>query len=196
MSEAVASKQSKAGRRWLHLATRILVAIVLFIAVLGLMLNLAGIVGIWLAFAPARSDVTNVAGTMTHALEIVDNGLGRVTGQVQDARQTLTQVNDEAARLGDRIQANSPVVSRLNQLVNNDLAPLIENVRTASFAIRDAVVAFNTLSALIDRLPGVAVPTLSGELSALSERAQEPRAAVQDLSATVADVKAGIATNA
>src|SRR5207302_3509427 len=94
MSEAVASKPSKAGRRWLHLATRILVAIVMFIAVLGFILNLAGIVGIWLAFVPARSNVIDVAGTMTHALEIVDKGLGRVTGQVQDARQTLTRVND------------------------------------------------------------------------------------------------------
>jgi hypothetical protein len=137
MSEAVSSKKSKAGKRWLGLATRIVVAMVIFIAAVGFILSLAGIVGIWVAFAPARGAVTDVAATTTHALESVDNGLGRVNTPVQDARQTLTRVNDEAAKLGNRIQANSPVVSALSQRVDNDLAPRIENARTTAFAIHD-----------------------------------------------------------
>ena len=196
MSEAVASKQSKAGRRWLHLATRILVAIVMFIAVLGFILNLAGIVGIWLAFAPARSNVTDVAGTMTHTLETVDNGLGRVTGQMQDARQSLARVNDAAAQLGNHVQANSPAVSTLSQLVDNDLAPRIENARATASTIHDAVVAVNSTLVALNRLPGVSVPSLNNELGAVSERAQEAQTAAQDLRTTVADVKAGIVTNA
>jgi len=196
MSEAISSKKSKAGKRWLNLATRIVVAVVIFIAAVGCILSLAGIVGIWLAFAPARSAVTDVAATTTHALEIVDNGLGRVNGQVQDARQTLTRVNDESAKLGNRIQANSPVVSALSQLVDNDLAPRIENARTTAFAIHDAVVSFNSTLAALNRLPGVTVPSLNNELGAVSERAQEAQTAVQDLRTTVADVKAGIVTKA
>src|SRR5437868_169827 len=196
MSEAVASKPSKAGRRWLHLATRILVAIVMFIAVLGFILNLAGIVGIWLAFAPVRSNVTDVAGTMTHTLETVDNGLGRVTGQMQDARQSLARVNDAAAQLGNHVQANSPAVSTLSQLVDNDLAPRIENARTTASTIHDAVVAVNSTLVALNRLPGISVPSLNNELGAVSERAQEAQTAAQELRTTVADVKAGIVTNA
>jgi len=196
MGEAVALKPSKAGRRWLHIAMRILVAIVMFIAVLGFILNLAGIVGIWLAFAPARSNVTDVAGTMTHTLETVDNGLGHVTGQVQDARQSLARVNDAAAQLGNHVQANSPAVSTLSQLVDNDLAPRIENARMTASTIHDAVVAVNSTLVALNRLPGVNVPSLNNELGAVSERAQEAQAAAQDLRTTVADVKAGIVTNA
>ncbi len=196
MSEAVSSKKSKAGKRWLGLATRSVVAMVIFIAAVGFILSLAGIVGIWVAFAPARGAVTDVAATTTHALEIVNNGLGRVNTQVQDARQTLTRVNDEAAKLGNRIQANSPVVSALSQRVDNDLAPRIENARTTAFAIHDAVVSFNSTLAALNRLPGVTVPTLNNELGVVSERAQEAQTAVQDLRTTVADVKAGIVTKA
>lgn len=196
MSEAVVSKQSKSGKRWLNLATRILVAIVMFIAVLGLILNLGGIGGVWFAWVQARNAVTSTTGVMTHALQIMDNGLGRVNTLVHNGRQTLTQVNDEEKHLGDRIQANSPVISRLSQLVNNTLAPRIENARTTAGAIRDAVVAFNTLADLLHRLPGVVVPALNGALSALSERVQAVQTAVQDLSATLADVKAGIVAKA
>jgi uncharacterized protein YukE len=196
MSEAVSSKKTKAGRRWLDLARRIVVAVIMIIAALGFIVSVAGMVGVWFVRAPARSGVTDVAATMTHALETVDNGLGRVNTQVQDARQTLTQVNDAAAKLGNRVKANSPVVSALSQLVENDLAPRIEKARTTAFAIHDAVVSVNSTLMALNRLPSVTVPTLTGELSAVSERAQEAQTAGQDLRATVADVKAGLVTKA
>jgi hypothetical protein len=196
MSEAVSSKESKTGKRWLNIATRILAVVIIVIAAVGFILSLAGIVGIWVAYAPARSTVTDVAATATHGLEIVNNGLGRVNTLVQDGRQSLTRVNDAAAKLGNRVQANSPAVSALSQLVDTDLAPRIENVRSTAFTIHDSVVSFNSTLAALNRLPGVTVPTLSGALSAVSDRAQEAQAAVQDLRTTVADVKAGIVTKA
>jgi ElaB/YqjD/DUF883 family membrane-anchored ribosome-binding protein len=196
MSEAVSTKKSQAGKRWLNIATRILAAVIIFIAAVGFLLSLAGIVGIWSAYAPARSAVTDVAATATHSLGIVGNGLGRVNTLVQDGRQSLTRVNDEAAKLGNRVQANSPVVSALSQLVDNDLAPRIENARTTAFTIHDAVVSFNSTLAALNRLPSVTVPTLNGALSAVSDRAQEAQAAVQDLRTTVANVKAGTVTKA
>ncbi len=196
MSEAVSTKKSQAGRRWLNIATRILAGVVIFIAAVGFLLSLAGIVGIWSGYGPARNAVTDVAATTTNALQIVDNGLGRVNSQVQDARQSLMQVNDEAANLGSRVQANSPVVSRLSQLVDTDLAPRIANAGATASAIHDGVVAVNSKLTTLNRLTGVTVPTLNGALSAVSDRAQEAQAAVQDLRTTVANVKAGLVTKA
>src|SRR6266568_1770859 len=119
MSEAVSSKPStkpsKAGKRWLDITRRILVAVVIVLAVLGLIVNVAVLVGVWTAYGPARSAVTDVSSTMTQALQVADKGLTRVNGYVQDARQTLTQVNDKAAQLGDRVQTSSPVITALSQ---------------------------------------------------------------------------------
>src|SRR5207244_10230398 len=112
------------------------------VAAVGFIANAGGLVGVWVARAPTSSGVTDVTGTMTHALGIVDNGLTRVNTQVQDARQSLTRVNNAAANLGDRIQANSPLVTRLSQLVDNELAPRIENARATASTIHDAVVSF------------------------------------------------------
>lgn len=115
---------------------------------------------------------------------------------VLNGRAIIKQVNDETKMLGNRIQANSPVITRISQLVNNALVLRIENARTASGNIHDAVVAFNALLVSFRHLPGIAVPALNNALSALSERAQEIRAEVQGLSAMVADVKAGIVAKA
>jgi len=133
---------------------------------------------------------------MTHALQIVDNGLARVNNRVQNARQTLTRVNDATAKLGDRIEASSPLVTALSQLVDNDLAPRIENARTTAFAIHDAVVTVNSTLVALNRLPGITVPTLTPELGSVSERAQEAQTVVQDLRVTLAEMKAGLVTKA
>jgi uncharacterized protein YukE len=196
MSEVILSKQSKAGKRWLYLVTRILVAVIMIIAAVGFIVNAAGLVGVWVVRAPASADVTDVAAKMTHALGIVDNGLARVNNRVQDAQQTLTQVNNAAAQLGDRVEANSPLVTRLSQLVDNNLAPRIEDARTHASAIHDAVVTVNSTLLVLNRLPGLAVPKLSDELGSVSDRAQEAQTAVQDLRTTLAAMKAGLATKA
>ena len=196
MSEAISSNQSKAGKRWLSIATRILLAVIMIIAVVGFIVNLAGLVGLWVAFAPARSAVTDVTATTTHSLEVVDNGLGRVNTQVQDARQTITRVNNEAANLGDRIQANSPLVTRLSQLVDNELAPRIENAQSTASTIHDAVVSFNGVLVALNRLPATTAPRLNDELGSVSVRAQEAQTAVQDVRATLAAMKAGTVTKA
>lgn len=200
MSEVISSNQSKVGKRadkpWLVLATRILGAVIMIIAVVGFIVNAAELVGVWVVRAPARTDVTDVAATMTHALGIVDNGLVRVNNRVQDARQTLTQVKSAAAQLGDRVEANSPLVTRLSQLVDNDLVPRIEDARTNASGIHDAVVTVNSALLTLNRLPGVTVPKLSDELGSVSDRAQEAQPAVQDLRTTLAAMKAGLATKA
>jgi hypothetical protein len=194
MSEAVSSKPSKAGKRWLDIVRRILVAVVMLLAVLGFIVSVAGIAGVWFARPYARSAVIDVTAATTHTLVIVNNGLGRVNTLVQDARQKLTQVNDAAAKLGNRIEASSPLVDKFNQLVNNDLAPRIEKVSTTASAIHDAVISVNSKLVVLNRLPNITVPTLTNQLSAVSDRAQEAQAAVQDLRTTLADVKAGLVT--
>ena len=194
MSEAVSSKPSKAGNRWLNIVWRILVAVLMLLAVLGFIISLAGIAGVWYARPYARSSVIDVTTVTTKTLVVVNNGLGRVNTAVQDARQKVTQVNDAAAKLGNRIQASSPLVDKFNQLVNNDLAPRIQKVSTTASTIHDAVVSLNSKLEVLNRFPNIQVPTLTNQLSAISDRAQEAQSAVQDLRTTLTDVKAGLVT--
>ena len=196
MSEDVSSKSSKAGNRWLDITRRILVGVVMVLAVLGLLVNVVELVGIWAAYGPARNGVIDVSNTLTQALQVADKGLTRVNTQVQNARQTLTQVNDQATKLGDRVQTSSPHITALSQRVDTKLSPLLEQARTTSVAIHDAVVKVNSALVALNRFPGVTVPTLNNQLSAVSDRAQEAQSAAQDLRVTLANIKAGVVTQA
>ena len=192
MSKVVSSKPAKAGNRWLNIISRILVALLLLLAVLGFLISMAGIVGVWVARSYARSAVIDVTNVTTKTLTTVNNGLGRVNTQVQDARQKVTQMNGAATLLGDRI-SSSPLVDKFSQLVSTTLAPSIEKVSTAATGVHDTFVAANSKLELLNGLPNVQIPTLP-QLTTVSDRAQQAQTAVQDLQTSLAHVKSGLVT--
>src|SRR5216684_4217881 len=173
MSEVVSSKPTKTGRRWLNITSRILVTLLMLLAVLGFLISVAGIAGVWVARSYARSAVIDVTTVTTKTLTAVNNGLVRVNTQVQDARQKVAQVNGAAALLGNRIDSNSPLYDKFNQLVSTNLAPSLEKVSTAATTVHDAVVSLNSKLEVLNRLPNIQVPTLTSQLSAISDRAQQ-----------------------
>ncbi len=194
MSGALSTHPSKAGRRWLDITLRVLVGGLMLLAVVALLVDLSGIVGVWTVRGPAINNVNDVTARVTQALTRVDNGLSRVNGQVQNARQAVTQVKTAAANVGDRLQGNGPIATQIRQVVDNTLSPRIDQARTTANNIRDAAVTVNSALAVLDRIPGISVPQLSDELASISDRAQEAQATVQDLRVRLADIKAGLVT--
>ena len=121
MSEDVSlqspAKPAKAGNRWLNIIKRILVGVVMVLAVLGLIVDGSGLVGVWAAYGPARNSVITVSNTLIQGLQVADKGLTRANGYVTQARQTVTDVNNAASLLGDKIQSNSPLIAALGERV-------------------------------------------------------------------------------
>jgi hypothetical protein len=196
MSETSISTQSQAGKHWLNLTLRILMAILLVFVVVSFLVDIAGIVGVWVARAPARTGVINVTATVTHALTRVDDGLTHVNTVVQNGRQTLAQVNAEAANLGNGAQANNPMLTRLSTLVDNTLAPRVDNASTITSDIHDALITANSAAMVLSSIPGVSMPMLSDRLGSMSMCAQLAQAAVQDLRLTLANIKASLVMKA
>ncbi len=182
------------GHRWLDIVKRILVGIVMVLALVGLLVDMAGLVGVWAAYGPAHDGVITVSNTLQQGLQAVDKGLTSADGYVTTARQTLTQVNTEVAQLGDRAQSNSPVLNELSQRVETKLGPAVDKAQTTASSIHDAALKVNGALETLNRFPNVNVPTLSDQLVAISDRAQEAQSAMQDLQVTLANAKSGAIT--
>jgi hypothetical protein len=190
------AKTAKAGNRWLDIIKRILVGVVMVLTLVGLILDIAGLVGVWAAYGPARNSVISVSNTLTQGLQVADKGLTRANGYVQTGRQTLTQVNTLATQLGDHAKTNSPLITALSQRVDTKLAPVIEQAQTAAATVHDSALKVNGALAALNRFPGVTVPPLNDQLTTISDRAQDAVSAMQDLRVTLANIKAGVVTKA
>ncbi len=190
------AKPAKAGNRVIDIIKRILVGIVLVLTLVGLIVDMAELVGVWAAYGPARNSVITVSNTLIHGLQIADKGMTRAEGYVTQARQALTDVNNTATQLGDRAKANSPLITALSQRVETKLAPVMEKVQTTASSIHDATLKVNGALDALNRFPGVTVPPLNDQLTGISDRAQQAESAVQDLRVTLANIKAGVVTKA
>jgi hypothetical protein len=190
------AKPVKRGNRWIDITKRILVGIVMVLTLVCLIVDISELVGVWVAYGPARNSVISVSNSLQQALQVTEKGMTRANGYVQTARQTITQVNNEATQLGDRATTSSPLITSLTQSVNSKLAPILQQAQTAASTIHDAALKVNGALSVLNRFPGVSVPTLDNRLVAISDRTQEAQSSMQDLRVTLANIKAGAVTKA
>ena len=188
------AKPAKKRNRWLDITTRILVGIVMVLTIVGLLIDISGLVGVWAAYGPARDSVITVSNTLQQGLQVADKGLTRADGYVTQARQVVTQVNDVVTLLGDNVQKNSPIITALGQRVDTKLSPALEQAQTIASTVHDAALKVNGALVILNRFPGVSLPTFNDQLSAISAGTQNAQSSVQDLRTTLANVKAGVVT--
>jgi hypothetical protein len=190
------AKPAKKRNRWLDITTRILVGIVMVLTIVGLLIDISELVGVWAAYGPARNTVITVSNTLIQGLQVADKGMTRANGYVTQARQAVTDVNNAASLLGDNIKTNSPLITALGQRVGTKLAPVLDQVQTTASNIHDATLKVNGALVALNRFPGVTVPTLNDQLATVSDSSQQAVSAAQDLRVTLANIKAGVVTKA
>ena len=195
MNEATPLQTPKSANRVWVVVKRILAAIVILIATIGLALSVAGLVGVWVARGSARDTVTALSTALNGTLAAVDQALARVGARADQGRQALARVNNAASKLGDRIEEGSPALNALASAVRDDLAPKIADTRAQAATLRDGVVSVNAMLETLNRTSFIAVPTLTDELSAVSERVEAAQSDAQELRASIAEARAGASAN-
>jgi predicted nucleic acid-binding Zn-ribbon protein len=190
MDEATQLQEPRSASHIWIVLKRILAAIVILIAALGLVLSVSSLVGVWAVRGPARDTVTALSTLVNSKLEAVDQALARVNARVDQGRQALARVNNAASKLGDRIEEGSPALAALADAVRDDLAPKIADARAQATELHDGVVSVNAALETLNRLPFISVPTLTDELSAASERVDAAQSDVQELRAAIAETRA------
>src|SRR6185436_11954181 len=85
------------------------------VAVLFIGLSLAGIFGVWLVERRATEIARKGFGFVESAVGVVDAGVGRVNELIATSRTEVRQAAETITATGARAEANSPVLSALNE---------------------------------------------------------------------------------
>lgn len=157
--------------------------ILLVLAVLGLLICLGGIFGVW--YARSAVDV------------LVDDLLAKADGYLQRADDVLTEADNRLAAAGSKVgevktatqemvaSGQNPVVEVLQSVLGDDaltrveaVGPLVEGALSAASGVNDTLIAVN-------RLPSVDVPVFTEELANITQRLTEMQSQIASLRTTV-----------
>jgi hypothetical protein len=185
----------KAEPLWINIVKRVLVGIALVLTLVGLLVDMTQLVGVWVAYGGARNGVITVSNTLHQGLQTADKGLTRADGYVTQARQVVTQVNDVVSLIGDNLQNYSPIITALSQRINTRFGPALDQAQTFASNVHDAALQANGAIEVLNRFPNVNLPTFSDQLAAISNRSQEAQSSMQDLRTTLAQTKTGAVTH-
>lgn len=159
------------------------------VAVLFIGLSLFGIVGAWLVDRTATGVALKGFGLIEIGVGVVDTGVGRVTDLIAASRTEVRQASETITAAGPQAQANSPVLSGLNERLETSLAPRIAQmqqvlapVRNAVANVANAVSLLNSLPMMADRAPRLtALDETFNRLEELSADATQLRSTLRAL---------------
>ena len=171
---------------------RILAWVLIVISAFGILVCSLGIAGSWMINDSLTQGILGLLSRAETALSRVEDTLTLADAQLKDASSAVATVQEAAAKLGDRIEENSPVLDRIAQILKEELGPAVDKIRDAFLRIEERVQAVNNAIETLNALPGIQRATLDLQLEGPQERVGLVVDAVQQLQQSVADFRAGI----
>jgi hypothetical protein len=126
------------------------------LAVLFIGLSLFGIFGAWFVDRKAIDVALKGFGLLEVGIGVVDAGVGRVNDLIAASRTEVRQASETITAAGVQAQANSPVLSALNERLETSLAPRIAQMQQVLAPVRDAVGNVASAVSLLNSLPMMA----------------------------------------
>jgi len=126
------------------------------LAVLFIGLSLLGIFGAWFVDRKATDVALKGFGLIEVGIGVVDAGVGRVDDLITTSRTEVRQASETITAAGAQAQANSPVLSALNERLETSLAPRIAQMQQVLAPVRDAVGTVGNAVSLLNSLPMMA----------------------------------------
>jgi methyl-accepting chemotaxis protein len=171
---------------------RILAWILIVISVLGILVCAIGIAGSWMINNSLTDEILGLLSRADTALSRVESTLTVADAQLKDASSAISTVQEAAAKLGDKIEKNSPVLDRISQILKDQLGPTVNKIQAAFQQIEERVQTVNSAIETVNALPGIQISTLDLQLDGPKDKIALVADAVTQLQQSVADFRAGI----
>jgi hypothetical protein len=129
---------------------RIMAAVVLLLAAVGLLLSLAGGIGVWFVKGPATVKATRVFERIEAALDIADQGLALGKTSLAQAAKGLDKAREEQRNVAQQPNVLHRTMARTVQRM---IAPEIGNAHDKLHTIAEAAVVVNAVLEDVGNVP-------------------------------------------
>jgi hypothetical protein len=167
----------------MKIGVRILAGLTILLCVAGLLLGLAGGVGVWIVKGPTTDRVTHLIERVEAALNVADTGLDHAKSSLARAAERLDGVKEEQQKLSREPRTNSAMRGLMARTVRQRIAPEIGDAHETLHTVAEAAVVVNSVLEDIGNLPFLSTTNLDvGRISEINGRLSEVGPAAWELS--------------
>jgi len=172
---------------------RFLAGFVIFICALGLILCLAGIIGVWSLNTPLTENLTGALEKVEVVLDFSQDRLEYIDTNLTEVQDLLTNLEETVTEAGESLTEKSPTLTYLSNTIGVDLKPKIETTAEVIGNVRNTIISVNSTIETANSIPFLSVPSLPMEqLTALDQQLQEMVTTVKSLGDAIKDIETGI----
>jgi hypothetical protein len=167
----------------MRVCKRILAGLALLLATAGLLLSVAGGVGVWVVKGPVTDRATRLFGRIDAALNVAEQGLGHVQSSLARAAERLNDVSQEQRKLAAEPRRNSATGRLLARTVQQRVAPELGNAQETLHTVAEAAVIVNSVLEDVGSFPFLSTSGLDlDRLTELNNRLADVGPAAWELS--------------
>jgi hypothetical protein len=175
----------------MNVCKRALAGLTLLLSVAGLLLSLAGGVGVWVVEGPATAKATRVFERIDVALGVADQSLEQVKTSLARAAERLDGVREEQRKLAQGPRTSNPPRELLARTVRQTIAPELGTAHEKLHTVAEAAVVVNSVLEDVGNFPALSVPGLDlGRLTEINGHLAEVGPAARELSRLLGEPEA------
>ncbi len=150
---------------------RIVAALTLLISIAGLLLSIAGGVGIWIVKPPLMAKTAYVFDRVETALDVASQGLDHVKTSLARAAERLETVKEEQRKIAQQPQTGGTMRRLMARTVQQRMAPEFSDAHEHLHTVAEAAVVVNTVLEDVGNFPLFSVTGLEmGDLTEMNNR--------------------------
>ena len=167
---------------------RVLAVIVLILAVIGVLVMLAGVVGSWVVRNKVTAVTLNLLTVGETAVTATSGSLNRIDDRLDVSQARIDTLEMNVAEAGEGLKETSVVMTVISNTIGTELAPALGQAKETAVTIKDTTFALDEAITTANELPFINldgfVPTLIGDIAdgiiAAEERVTELQQEVRD----------------
>lgn len=177
---------------------RVLAVIVIIISAVFLLVNIAGLVGVWWGQRTAVGVVADVVQITDTIFQRTQVRVDQLNTRVVEAQQGVQKLDSVIRTTGEKVTDTNLALATINALTEQDVTPAVERLQTASDNFNETLDDLDRTLRMLDRLSvgpsrmGDTVDKLRGVLASIRDLQQDLRDMRQALQEKKADTVAQI----
>jgi hypothetical protein len=169
---------------------KIVAWIVVILAVIGIVVMIAGMAGSWVINNRLTTVTLNLLTAGQNAVTAVSNSVDRVDARLDVTHERIDSVDDRVINAGEELKETSLVVTLIDNLIGDEIRPILQSISDTANTIRDTAAAIDGVIQAVEDVPFVSLERIDPGDNIFTQIADDITAIETAIDETQAEVQA------